>query len=136
MIPRGIRNNNPGNIRHGEPWQGLADEQPDPNFATFVNAFWGIRALCKTLLSYQRKHNRKTVKEMLFRWAPPVENDTDAYVEAVAADVGVRPNDPVDLSDVCVLAEMAKAIIKHENGIVPYADEDILAAAKAALGIA
>ena len=132
MIPRGIRNHNPGNIRHGEPWQGLADEQPDPNFATFTNAFFGIRALCKTLLSYQRRHDRKTVEQMLFRWAPPVENDTDAYVKAVCKDIGVCPADPVDLSDVYVLADMAKAIIKHENGSVPYDDEEILAAANAA----
>ena len=34
-IPRGIRNNNPGNIRHSDQWKGLTPEQPDPDFCTF-----------------------------------------------------------------------------------------------------
>ena len=41
-IPRGIRNNNPGNIRHGNDWQGISKEQPDPAFCTFVSPEYGL----------------------------------------------------------------------------------------------
>ena len=54
--PRGIRNNNPGNIRrNGDPWQGLAKEQNDREFFTFKSAVYGIRALARLLITYQDK---------------------------------------------------------------------------------
>lgn len=136
MRPRGERNNNPGNIRHGEPWQGLAPVQPDPNFCTFTRPYYGIRALCKTLISYQVRHGKNTVEAILFRWAPPIENDTDAYVEHVAADLGVDPRAPLDVArDPALLARLAKAIITHENGRCIYSDAEILDGAQAAAGV-
>jgi seryl-tRNA synthetase len=56
--PRGIRNNNPGNIRrNGDPWQGLAERQGDVEFFTFKTIpIYGIRALARTLIAYQDKH--------------------------------------------------------------------------------
>lgn len=135
MTPRGERNHNPGNIRHGEPWLGLSPLQQDANFATFTAAFFGIRALCKTLLSYQRKHGKKTIEQILFRWAPPVENDTDAYINAVAAEVGVGAKDEIQLyGNPGLLTKLAKAIIRHENGRCVYSDDEILKAANAAIG--
>lgn len=119
-IPRGIRNNNPGNIRHGEKWQGLADEQSDAAFATFTSAEYGIRALGKVLLNYQRKYALDTVRKLISRWAPPNENDTDAYVNSVARAIGVGPDDKITVSD--RLAALTKSIIQHENGQQPYSD--------------
>ena len=52
-LPRGIRNKNPGNIKLGTDWDGLADEQSDPVFCVFKEAVWGIRALVKILLTYR-----------------------------------------------------------------------------------
>lgn len=134
MRPRGERNNNPGNIRHGQPWRGLARVQQDANFCTFENSFWGIRALCRTLISYQERHNKKTVEEILFRWAPPVENDTWAYVAMVAEELGVDPREPLDIvNNVDRLVNLAKAIIHHENGRCIYNDAEIHEAAAAAI---
>lgn len=133
MRPRGERNHNPGNIRHGEHWQGLAQQQTDPNFCQFVNPFFGIRALCKTLLTYQRKHGKRTIEDVLFRWAPPVENDTEAYIEHVAAQVGVKPREAISLEDVDMLCKLTAAIIEHENGQCNYNDAEIEAAARDAL---
>lgn len=133
MRPRGERNNNPGNIRHGERWQGLAPQQTDPNFCQFTSAHYGIRALCKTLLTYQRKHDRKTVESILFRWAPPVENDTEAYIEHVASQVGVGPRQQINLEEIDMLFRLTKAVITHENGQCIYTDDEIADAALDAL---
>ena len=126
MPPRGIRNNNPGNIRHGEKWLGLADEQPDRDFCTFKSAVLGIRAMARILHNYQRLHGLATVAGMIARWAPPSENDTDAYVRHVAGEMGVEPDQAVDLAaDIPAFRRMVAGMIHHENGIQPYSDGTI-----------
>lgn len=131
-VPRGIRQNNPGNIRHGEHWQGLAPEQPDPDFARFVSPVWGLRAMCRVLIQYQKRHNRRTVNEIIGRWAPPTENDTMAYQRSVAVALGVLPDEPIDVSRPDTMRALVKAIIRHENGMQPYEDSVIDEAMKKA----
>lgn len=72
--PRGIRNNNPGNLRWGDPWQGLVPEaqRTDKDFCQFVAPAWGIRALAITLISYQDKHDLHTVPTGSMGWAMPM----------------------------------------------------------------
>ncbi len=65
MTARGIRNNNPGNIRKGDNWQGLAAEQTDEAFCVFRSAEYGIRALVKVLLNYEKKYGLNTVRKLL-----------------------------------------------------------------------
>ncbi len=120
-IPRGIRNNNPGNIRHGENWRGLAREQTDPAFCVFTSPVYGIRAMGRILLNYQRLYGLKTVREIVSRWAPPSENDTDAYVAHAAEALGVQPDDELCVSD--HLEALLRVIILHENGRNPYSDD-------------
>lgn len=117
-LPRGIRNHNPGNIEWGDPWQGLrpVNERSDPRFCQFVSPAYGIRALARTLITYQDKHNIRTVTAAINRWAPPVENDTGAYVRAAQKAVG---GDMVDMHDYRYLRPLVEAIIKHENGVGP-----------------
>lgn len=118
---RGLRNNNPGNIENnGIPWDGLSSRQTDSRFYQFESPEWGIRALGKILLNYQRHHGIDTVRGIVNRWAPPIENDTAAYVAAVARRVGVEPDEPINVAR--VLPALTAAIIKHENGIQPYSD--------------
>lgn len=119
--PRGVRNNNPGNIRHGDPWQGLAKGQTDPAFATFQSAAYGIRALARTLITYQDRYGLNTVRGIITRWAPPVENDTEAYVQGVAEQVGVKPDAQIDVQTYMTLRPLVEAIIRHENGRGPLA---------------
>ncbi|VFQ47401.1 structural protein [Desulfoluna butyratoxydans] len=120
---RGIRNNNPGNIRHGDNWDGLAKVQPDPAFCLFKTPEYGIRAMARVLTNYQRRHGIKTVRGIITRWAPPKENDTDAYVDHVAQVVGVDPDEPLVVTE--VLPRLIPVIIKHENGQMPYSDDQI-----------
>jgi hypothetical protein len=120
MTARGIRNNNPGNLRHGNAWKGLAPKQPDKGFATFIDPLWGLRAMAKVLLVYSTRHGRRTVRAIIERWAPTSENDTDAYVAMVSRAMGVGPDAPLDLTKDMVLSDLMRAIIQHENGVQPY----------------
>lgn len=113
---RGERNNNPGNIRiSAAAWLGKVPGG-DAAFETFVSPESGIRALAITLKTYQQKYGLRTVQQIVNRWAPPSENNTSAYVRAVASAVGVQANDPVDLNNPDVLRRLVAAIIAHENG--------------------
>lgn len=118
-LPRGVRNNNAGNLRHGDDWQGLSATQTDQAFCQFDDPVYGLRALMRVLLNYRRKYGIRTVAQAITRWAPPNENDTAAYVASVARKVGVGPDAAVDWTDPAVLIAMTRAIVTHENGRAP-----------------
>jgi hypothetical protein len=123
MIPRGIKNQNPGNIRSGTAdWEGMSPTQDDPEFVQFQGPQWGIRAIAKILLTYEAD-GLNTVQQIINRWAPPSENDTDAYVQAVAEACGVGANTPINVTQ--MLPSLIPAIIKHENGEQPYTTAQI-----------
>ena len=123
-LPRGIRGNNPGNIdRTTTRWQGMASDQSgDPRFIVFEAPEWGIRAIVRVLRTYYDKHGLRTVKGIINRWAPPVENDTEAYYVTVAKKLGVDPGEQIDIDDLDTLRTLVKAIIRHENGRGPEPD--------------
>ena len=125
MQTRGLRNNNPGNIRHGSSrWQGMsADQSGDSAFVQFDTPEYGIRALTKLLRNYQTRYELFTVRDIINRWAPPSENDTGAYVGHVARIAGVNPDQRININDKMV--PIVTAIIKHENGLQPYSQETI-----------
>ncbi|WP_030129146.1 hypothetical protein [Pseudomonas sp. QTF5] len=123
--PRGIRNYNPGNIRHtnGVRWQGMAATQQDTQFVQYLNPRWGIRAMARVLITYQDKRlaangsRIDTVREIVERWAPPSENNTDAYVISVARALGLDPDvESVDVYDFNIMRALVTVIIRHENG--------------------
>lgn len=126
MTTRGLRNNNPGNLRRGSgPWLGEASAQTDPDFVVFEAPVFGLRALARTLINYQRIHGLRTLREILTRWAPPLENDTAAYVADAAARCGVGADAPISLDDPSRLAPLVEAIVRHENGVQPYSAAEI-----------
>jgi len=124
---RGYRNKNPGNIRKtpNMKWQGLAESQPDSDFATFKSHVWGIRALAVLLINYQDKHEIRTIQQIVRRWAPPNENNTPAYVSAVSRSTGFDPDQKLDLHQYVCLLPVLKAIIQHELGGQPYDDDTL-----------
>lgn len=114
--PRGIRNNNPGNIRAtGDQWQGMTGQDKD-GFVQFAAPVYGVRAMARILTSYARQ-GQVTVRQIINRWAPPTENDTDAYVAHVAAELKVSPDAPVTERQWPALIAV---MIEHENGQQPY----------------
>lgn len=118
-LPRGIRLANPGNIRHGDKWQGLASVQPDRDFCSFRTPVWGIRALARTLITYQDKHLIHTIEAAIWRWAPPSENDTAAYIRHVCQLTGMTSRQQLNLQSYAHLRPLLEAIIRHENGKGP-----------------
>lgn len=115
--PRGIRLNNPGNIRHSkDKWQGAAPEQPDKAFVAFIAPEWGIRAIAKLMISYEKK-GFDTPRKIITRYAPDNENDTEAYVQHVASGLDVDPDHVIDVDDFAVMLPLVETIIKHENGV-------------------
>lgn len=127
-LTRGERNNNPGNIVKSDIfWRGeIAGD--DKRFESFASPDEGIRAIGVIMQNYQRKYGLNTVRGLINRYAPPVENDTNSYVNAVAGSLGVSPDASLNLSDPAILLPLVKAIIKHENGRVIYADAQITSA--------
>ena len=117
-MSRGIRNNNPGNIRHGIDWDGLDEDQSkDEEFSQFSTPEYGIRAMFKILKTYDNKYNLNTIEGIINRWAPPIENDTESYIDFVSSKVGKDRSEVLDQEDYTLLVE---AIIHMENGEQPY----------------
>ena len=131
---RGERNKNPGNLdRNQIIWQGLVQDSREPRFCVFDTPENVIRALCKVLLSYYRKHHLNTVAQIINRWAPPSENDSGAYVNHVAHILGVGEDAPINVYDPMILELLTRAIIQHENGRCLYDDATIVKAVDSAL---
>ncbi|EBX6267570.1 hypothetical protein [Salmonella enterica] len=132
---RGIRNNNPGNLEYSKtnPWVGQTGD--DGRFAKFETPEHGIRALGRNLLSYQRQ-GIDTVNDIINRWAPPSDNNnTEAYIQAVCAQLGVTPDQPLDASNPDTLKALCASIIQHENGSQPYSDQQLVTGVSAAIGL-
>lgn len=127
-LPKGIRNNNPTNIRFNSAnaWDGQSG-QDGTGFATFSSATLGIRAGAKLLRNYQRNSGLSSIREVLTRWAPSSENNTESYIKHVVQLTGIGADEFLRLQNEQVLVSVVSAIIKHENGINPYTD-DVIAA--------
>ncbi len=120
LLPRGIRNNNPGNIRLSSArWQGQKDVQADTSFIEFTSPLMGLRALMRLLLTYHFKHGLNSAESIINRWAPPHENATDHYIHTVSRHLRVQRRDALDLTDEETLVRLAEAITRHENGRPP-----------------
>lgn len=111
---RGIRNNNPGNIKSdGTQWQGLTGS--DGTFCIFADMGWGTRALGLNLTNQINKDGLNTITTLISTYAPPTENNTAAYITSVSSDTGIDPNATLT-ADPATLALLIRAIANHENG--------------------
>ncbi len=121
VLPRGIRNHNPGNIRRaGFRWRGeVRNVETDREFCVFQSPEYGLRAVMVLLTNYQRKYALRTVADVMRRYAPPCENNTKAYINHVAAAIGVAPHDLIDLRHPETLLSCIRSIVLHENGKPP-----------------
>lgn len=113
-VARGIRNNNPGNIRKGIKWLGRVEPGKDVSFIEFQSMPYGIRALYIDLIN-KHKSGLKTVRDIIYRYAPPSENLTDAYVASVAKEVGI-PANAIFEPKASTFKKFAAAVARHENG--------------------
>lgn len=119
-IPRGIRNNNPGNLRRSrDKWLGLSATQTDPEYWQFDRPEYGLRAMGVVLLNYAARHGLRTVRGIVGRYAPEHENPTDSYIANVAGRLRVGPDDVIDVAG--RLPELMRAMAIQENGAAAHA---------------
>lgn len=121
---RGLRNNNPGNIRLGTvTYQGEVVPSKDKAFRQFRTMAYGYRAMFVLLHTYQRKHGLMTIEAMITRYAPAVENHTRAYIDAVAEWSGVPATCRVTSTNAEVMVPIVAAMSRVENGVPADIDE-------------
>jgi hypothetical protein len=110
--PLGLRNNNPGNLVTGINWQGLIGS--NGRFCVFENIAWGIRALA-TDLRTDINQGQNTIAAIITEFAPPSENNTAAYIAAVAGYTGINAYSPLT-ADRTTLKRLVRAIMNAELG--------------------
>lgn len=116
-LPRGLRNNNPGNIRiNGDLFQGEIRPSKDRSFKQFEMMAYGYRAVFRILSNYRKNYGLDTIRKMIGRWAPENENDTDAYVKAVSDYAGIPADDPININDREQMIRIVAGMSKVENG--------------------
>ena len=122
MLPRGIRNNNPLNIRRGkDQWKGQRAQQTDASFCQFESLEYGWRAAFYLLTrTYYHKYRLFTIRAIISKWAPPNENLTATYIENVSRLTGIPPDEPIgipsDQPQRWMMLGIAMAI--QENGLI------------------
>lgn len=116
--PRGIVFNNPGNLKYAGQ-AGAKRLLGAGGLATFSTPMDGLVALGNQLERY-RNRGLTTVPGILSRYAPPGENDTNAYIKDVLARLHVSATAELNLGNPAVLTKLMNAIIRHEQGRNPY----------------
>lgn len=122
-LPRGLRNNNAGNIRLSKThYLGEVVPSSDKAFKQFKTRGWGYRAIFVLLYTYYRR-GLTTLRQMIYRYAPPSENDTEAYIAKVSQSTLVGADEGLDVNDRNVMVLVVAAISEVENGVPANIDE-------------
>ncbi len=123
-MSRGLRNRNPGNIRRsGVRYKGECARSSDSEFRQFESVEWGYRAMFVLLHTYARRYGCRTVRDMISRYAPPSENDTEAYIRRVASVSRIDPCEEIDTLDGGTMIAVVAAMSEVENGVKAVRDE-------------
>lgn len=121
IVPRGIRNNNPLNIRKGNNWKGERPNQTDKAFEEFESMEMGVRAGFYLIRKYMTGYNGltekfNTIEKIIRRWAPASENNTQAYIDTVAKKTGISPRLKLSFQSKRQMADIVAAMIEVECG--------------------
>lgn len=116
IIPRGIRNNNPLNIRIGNVWLGEVSNPSDPNFEQFISMVYGVRAGFVLIRRYIRHYHRTTIPQVIAAWAPSNENNTTAYIDKVCQVSGIERDVQLKFEDEDQMVALVDAMIHVECG--------------------
>lgn len=116
-LPRPVRLNNPLDIRRdGTSWEGLSTSQPDPDFCQFDTMAFGFRAAFRILITYADKYDIGSVRGVVSRWAPPAENDTEAYIKAVCKRTGFADTETISIKSYADGSKLLYAMAEQECG--------------------
>ena len=123
---RGMRNNNPLNIRRTSDkkrWQGQLMETEEKDFCTFTSMPYGYRAAWILLDNYQlwMVQHAKTycIRNIIKRWAPESENNTRAYINRVCKLTNINEDEilKAPFLDTDTFIQIIAAMTCVENGI-------------------
>jgi hypothetical protein len=115
MKSRGLRNNNPLNIRHNaDNFKGEIKGR-DTSFKTFSSMPYGYRAAFVTLGTYLSR-GWNTIEKIITKWAPPTENNTESYFAHVERWSGVPRNKELTARDGSDYILIVAAMSFVENG--------------------
>ena len=115
-IPRGIRNNNPLNIRIGNVWLGEVKESTDNEFEQFISMFYGLRAGFILLRRYINRYHLSTIPLIISRWAPGSENNTVKYIDTVCRLSGMQTDTQLAYTSEEQMLSLVVAMIFVECG--------------------
>ena len=124
-MTRGELNCNPLNIRRvaGTTWKGSLTPDPSPKgegrFVQFESVEYGIRAAFVLLHTYSAKYHANCIRDIISRWAPPTENDTERYIQNVCLWTGFGGNERLTETQ---WPALVKAMARQECGVI--LDED------------
>lgn len=119
-IPRGVRNNNPLNIRYvaKNKWEGRVIHKSDPDFEEFKSMKFGYRAAFILLHRYMSLYNLHTILDIVSRWAPQGDgNDTFSYANIVSQKTGIPIQQEVTFTDWRAMVRIVRAMAEVENGV-------------------
>jgi hypothetical protein len=117
-LPLGLRNNNPGNLRPlpgNTTWQGEIEPDRVNNFSRFSDVGWGLRAMITDITGDIVKDGLATIRKLTTEYAPPSENNTTAYINAVSKYMGIGP-DQVLTPDRPTIEKLIRAKLNVELG--------------------
>lgn len=114
--PRGVRNNNPLNIRIGNTWLGEVPNPTDSDFEQFVHVKYGLRAGFCILRRYIRRYKRNTVRKIVTAWAPSSENNTERYIELVCKFGCLDADEEIHYEDSLTMCSLVQAMARVEVG--------------------
>lgn len=119
MIARGIRNDNPCNIRRTkDKWVGMRETQTDKAFVQFKERKYGYRATFVLLRNYIRK-GVDSIGKIIARWAPSSDgNNTQSYIDYVAKSTGIDADTSLRFEDKDAMVEIVRSMAHMESGIV------------------
>ena len=116
MNTRGLRNNNPLNIRIGNHWMGEVLHPTDPQFEQFVSLDFGLRAGFSIIRRYIIHYKRDTVAKIISSWAPDSENNTAAYISQACVLSGLKCDEILSWNDREKMVSLVCAMCKIECG--------------------
>jgi hypothetical protein len=124
--PRGIRNNNPGNLNYAGQEGATKEGGENGRFAVFSSMRDGISALHRQIQLYlQRGVN--TIESIVNKYAPSSDgNNVQSYIQQLVGATGKGANETLSGDDQGMVFKLIRGIINHENGKGYVSDQDIL----------
>lgn len=125
-LPRGIRNNNPGNlVKSNIQWQQKVphDQNTDGHFEQFNTYVYGIRAMIKDVKNDIEQDGLDTIAKIVYEYAPPTENHTETYISFLEAETGISAHQTISANQ-STMRKLIKAIALYENGQSAVSDSE------------